>query len=129
MGPDTGHVQIDFILNLNKICSLNLNEETINELINKIGSDIIEVIKQEDKLCLRRKNFEEIKNKLKSIEGMEKESQLNINRQEQSQHNIQMNPPCCFLSNSTYYVFLSNDGSCSTRKYKNSTRNCFSNYK
>ena len=89
---DTGNVPIDFILNLNKIRSLNLNEETINELINKIGSDIIEVIKQDDKLYLRRKNFEEIKNKLKSIEDMEKESQQKINKQEQYQHNIQMNP-------------------------------------
>ena len=92
MEPDTGNVPIDFILNLNKIRSLNLNEETINELINKIGSDIIEVIKQDDKLYLRRKNFEEIKNKLKSIEDMEKESQQKINKQEQYQHNIQMNP-------------------------------------
>ena len=92
MEQDTGNVPIDFILNLNKIRSLNLNEETINELINKIGSDIIEVIKQDDKLYLRRKNFEEIKNKLKSIEDMEKESQQKINKQEQYQHNIQMNP-------------------------------------
>ena len=92
MDPDTGDVPIDFILNLNKIHSMNLNEKTINELINKIGSDIIEVIKQGDKLYLRRKNFEEIKNKLKSIEDMEKEFQQKINKQEQYQHNIQMNP-------------------------------------
>ena len=92
MEPDTGNVPNDCILNLNKIRSLNLNEETINELINKIGSDIIEVIKKDDKLYLRRKNFEEIKNKLKSIEDMEKESQQKINKQEQYQHNIQMNP-------------------------------------
>ena len=92
MEQDTGNIPIDFILNLNKIRSLNLNEETINELINKIGSDIIEVIKQDDKLYLRRKNFEEIKNKLKSIEDMEKESQQKINNQEQYQHNFQMNP-------------------------------------
>ena len=92
MDPDTGDVPIDFILNLNKIQSMNLNEETINELINKIGSDIIEVIKQGDKLYLRRKNFEEIKNKLKSIKDMEKGFQQKINKQEQYQHNIQMNP-------------------------------------
>jgi len=92
MDQDSGNVPIDFILNLNKIRSMNLNEETINELINKIGSDIIEIIKQDDKLYLRRRNFEEIKNKLKSVEDMEKEFQQKINKQEQQQNNIQMNP-------------------------------------
>ena len=44
MDENTGNVPIDFILNLNKIRLLNITEEKLEEIINKIGSDNIEII-------------------------------------------------------------------------------------
>ena len=90
MDPETGNVPIDFILNLNKIRSMNLNQENISELIDKLGSDIIEIVTIDDKLYLRRKNFEEIKNKLKGIDEMEKEYQAKLDKQKQQQQQQSM---------------------------------------
>jgi hypothetical protein len=90
MDPETGNVPIDFILNLNKIRSMNLNQENISELIDKVGSDIIEIVTIDDKLYLRRKNFEEIKNKLKDIDEMEKEYQAKLDKQKQQQQQQSM---------------------------------------
>ena len=93
MDEITGNVPIEFILNLNKIRSINLNEDKICEMIAKVGSDTIEVIKNEDKIFLRPKNFEEIKDKLKSIEEIEKEnSEKNIQKKQQKNaSNMPMN--------------------------------------
>ena len=93
MDENTGNVPIDFILNLNKIRLLNLTEEKLEEIINKIGSDNIEIITIEDKIYLRPKNFDKIKDKLKSVDDMEKEYQYKLNQQKQKQQNIPtMNP-------------------------------------
>ena len=91
MDENTGNVSIDFILNLNKIKTMNLTEDKLKETINKIGSDNIEIISIEDKFYLRPKNYEEIKNRLKSIDEMEKEYKEKINQQKQKQQNIPMN--------------------------------------
>ena len=93
MDQETGNVPIEFILNLNKIKSINLNEDIICKMIEKVGSDIIEIIKVKDKLYLRPKKFDEIKDKLKSIEEIEKENSEKVDqkKQQQNQQNMAMN--------------------------------------
>ena len=90
MDKETGNVPLEFILNLEKIKSMNLTEEKISQLINKVGSDRIEIINIDNKLYLRPKNYESIKNELISIEEIqEKIKQKNIN-QNYPQQNMQM---------------------------------------
>jgi len=92
MDEETGNVQIDFILNLNQIRSINLTEDKISKLIDKVGSDKIEKIMIDKKLYIRPKNFEEIKGQLKSIEEIEKELNEKANKKKkQQQQNIPMN--------------------------------------
>ena len=78
---------------MNKIRSMNLNQDNISELIDKVGSDIIEIVTIDDKLYLRRKNFEEIKNKLKDIDEIEKEYQAKLDKQKQQQQQQQQSMP------------------------------------
>ena len=81
MDENNGNVSIDFILNLPKFRSINLKEEEeINTIIDKVGSDIIEKVMIDDKLYLRPKNFEEIKDKLISIEEIEKKNSEKENK-------------------------------------------------
>ena len=90
MDKETGNVPLEFILNLEKIKSMNLTEEKISQLINKVGSDRIEIINIDNKLYLRPKNYESIKNELISIEEIEEKiKQKNIN-QNYPQQNMQM---------------------------------------
>ena len=90
MDKETGNVPLEFILNLEKIKSINLKEEKISQLINKVGSDRIEIINIDNKLYLRPKNYESIKNELISIEEIEEKiKQKNIN-QNYPQQNMQM---------------------------------------
>ena len=91
MDDKTGNVPIEFILNLNKIRSINIDEETICKLIDKIGSDIIEIVKIDEKLYLRPKKFDEIKDKLKSIEDIENENKEKNEQKKQQQQNMPMN--------------------------------------
>ena len=94
MDENTGNVPIEFILNLNKIRSIKIDEEKICNLIDKIGSDIIEIVKIDDKLYLRPKKFDEIKDKLKSIEDIEnenKEKNEQKKQQQQQQQSMRMN--------------------------------------
>ena len=97
MDKETGNVPIDFILNLEKIKSMNYTKEKIIQLIDKIGSDEIEVVNVDDEYYLRPKNFENIKTNLISIEEIqEKIKQKNINQNNQ-QLNIQMGMPQMFF--------------------------------
>ena len=103
MDKETGNVPLDFILNLNKIKSMNFTEEKMIQLINKVGSDYIELINIDDKLYMRPKNYDNIKNNLISIEEIEKkatkQNNINlINNQSFPQQNMQMGmPPMYFF--------------------------------
>ena len=94
MDEETGNVPIEFFLNLSKIKSINLTEELIKKLIDKVGSDIIEIVTIEEKTYLRPKYFDQIKDKLKSIEIIEKEINEKIGQKKlqlQQQQNIPIN--------------------------------------
>ena len=94
MDEETGNVPIEFFLNLSKIKSINLTEELIRKLIDKVGSDIIEIVTIEDKTYLRPKYFDNIKDKLKSIENIEKEINEKMGQkkqQQQQQSNLPIN--------------------------------------
>ena len=103
MDKETGNVPLDFILNLNKIKSMNFTEEKMVQLINKVGSDFIELINIDDKLYMRPKNYDNIKNNLISIEEIEKkatkQNNINsINNQSFPQQNMPMGmPPMYFF--------------------------------
>ena len=103
MDKETGNVPLDFILNLNKIKSMNFTEEKMIQLINKVGSDFIELINIDDKLYMRPKNYDNIKNNLISIEEIEKkatkQNNINsINNQSFPQQNMPMGmPPMYFF--------------------------------
>ena len=103
MDKETGNVPLDFILNLNKIKSMNFTEEKMIQLINKVGSDYIELINIDDKLYMRPKNYDNIKNNLISIEEIEKkatkQNNINsINNQSFPQQNMPMGmPPMYFF--------------------------------
>ena len=103
MDKETGNVPLDFILNLNKIKSMNFTEEKMVQLINKVGSDFIELINIDDKLYMRPKNYDNIKNNLISIEEIEKkttkQNNINlINNQSFPQQNMTMGmPPMYFF--------------------------------
>ena len=103
MDKETGNVPLDFILNLNKIKSMNFTEEKMIQLINKVGSDFIELINIDDKLYMRPKNYDNIKNNLISIEEIEKkatkQNNINlINNQGLPQQNMPMGmPPMYFF--------------------------------
>ena len=92
MDEETGNVPIEFFLNLSKIKSINLTEDLIRKLIDKVGSDIIEIVTIEDKTYLRPKNFDQIKHKLKSIENLEKEINERIGQKKQQQQQPNMQP-------------------------------------
>jgi hypothetical protein len=94
MDEETGNVPIEFILNLKKIQSMKLTAEKIDELIKKIGSDKIQVVHVENNMFLRPKNYENIKNNLKTIEEIEQnyEPKNKNNNQQQPNMNIGMQP-------------------------------------
>ena len=98
MNEENGNVPIEFILNLEKIKSMQLTQERICELIDKEGSDKIEHISDGNNTYLRPKNFEEIKNKLKSIEEIKQnQKQKNMNVNQTQQPNMQYGyPPMYF---------------------------------
>jgi hypothetical protein len=94
MDEETGNVPIEFILNLNKIKSMKLTAEKIDELINKVGSDKIQVINTDNNMFLSPKNYDEIKKELKSIEEIEQNyKSKNKNNNQQQQPNMNMGMP------------------------------------
>ena len=94
MDEETGNVPIDFILNLNKIRSIQLTEDKISQFIDSVGSDKIEKVIIDNKLYLRPKHYvEEIKDKLISIEEIENKQNEKMNLQKQQQQEGQQNIP------------------------------------
>jgi hypothetical protein len=97
MDEETGNVPLDFILNLNKIKSMNLTEEKISQFIDDIGSDKIEVVKIDNISYIRPKNFESIKNRLISIEEIEEKINQKNKNKNIPQQNMQMGIPPMFF--------------------------------
>ena len=94
MDEETGYVPIEFILNLKKIQSMQLTEERIYELFQKVGSDIIEVVIDDNKMFLKPKNYENIKKELKTIEEIEQNCKpKNTNNNQPPQPNMNMGMP------------------------------------
>ena len=93
MDEETGNVPIEFILNLNKIKSMKLTAEKIDELINKVGSDKIQVINTDNNMFLSPKNYDEIKKELKSIEEIEQNYKSKNKNNNQKQPNMNMGMP------------------------------------
>ena len=108
MNEENGNVEISFILNLNKIRTMNYDEEKLCELIDKVGSDTIEKIVENNKIYIRPKLYLEFKDKLKSIEEIEKDynEKMNQKKQKQSQKNIPMNfQPMPYMQYPQYYIY------------------------
>ena len=108
MNKENGNVEISFILSLNKIRTMNLSEEQLCELIDKIGSDEIEKVVENNKLYLRPKKYEQFKDRLKSIEEIEKEYNEKMNKkQQQQQQNMPMNmQPMPFMPYQPYQPYI-----------------------
>ena len=97
MDEETGNVPLDFILNLNKIKSMNLTEENISQFIDDIGSDIIEVVKIDNISYIRPKNYESMKNGLISIEEIEEKLNQKNKNQNIPAQNMQIGMPQMFF--------------------------------
>ena len=93
MDPETGNVPLNFILNLNKMKSLELSQEKISQYIQRVGSDVIELVKINGEYYLKPKNFEEIKKRLISIEQIEEKIRQKNKNQNIPQQNITMGMP------------------------------------
>ena len=86
---------------------MKLTAEKIDELINKVGSDKIQVINTDNHMFLSPKNYDEIKKELKSIEEIEqnyKSKNKNNNQQQQPNMNMGM-PPMYFYPMSPMMVY------------------------
>ena len=93
MDPETGNVPLNFILNLNKMKSLELSQEKISQYIQRVGSDVIELVNINGEYYLKPKNFEEIKKRLISIEQIEEKIRQKNKNQNIPQQNITMGMP------------------------------------
>ena len=86
---------------------MNLSEENLCELIDKIGSDKIEKVSENDKLYLRPKKFSQFKDKLKSIDEIEKEYNEKLNQQKKQQQGIPVNiQPIPFIPYQPYQPYI-----------------------